>query len=182
MKNNNYDNVYELKTDDNQKQKNVRKQKIDLAISKDDLLLYNRVKFLLEGNIEPLLFKFQEFGVGFSIIILGVYQNAKNVYSYLEKNKRDTDFLIKIFENKDFYLLICQDTENQGAIHFSNRLVTKIVDVIYPFEKVKSKIIRISLISIEKKSIGVKALSYEIMKHFIKMEQDNKIWVQIKRF
>lgn len=182
MKHNNYHNIYELKNDESQKQKHIRKQKVDLIISQDDLRLYNRVKFLLDGNIEPLLFKFQEFGASFSIIILSLHKNAKNIYSYLEKNKRESDFLIQIFENKNFYLLICQDTEEQGAIQFSNRLVTNITDIIYPFEKEKSEIVRISLISIEKKHIGVKALSYEVMKHFIKMKQDHKIWVQIKRF
>jgi len=181
MKNENYEDVYEIKTLA-KKDKYPRRQKVDLVISKDDLVLYNRVKYILEGNIEPLLFKLQEFEVGFSIIVLGIYKNAKNIYSYLEKNKRDTDFLIKILENKDFYLLICQDTESKGAIHFSNRLVSNIVDIIYSYEKDKSEIVKISVISIEKKIVGIKALSYEIMKHFIKMRQDNKIWVQIKRF
>ena len=179
MKHNNYHNIYELKNDESQKERHTRKQKVDLIINQDDLRLYNRVKFLLESNIEPLLFKFHEFGASFSIIILSLHQNTKNIYSYLEKNKRESDFLIQIFENKNFYLLICQDTEEQGAIHFSNRLINNITD---PFETAKSEIVRISLISIEKKHIGVKALSYEVMKHFIKMKQDHKIWVQIKRF
>ena len=173
--------IYDIKTGQ-KKEPKKREQKTDLIIKRDDLFLYNRIKNILELNIEPLLFKFQEFQAGFSIVLLQVFKNDINIYRHLEKSKRDSDFLIKIFEDKNSFLLICQDTESEGAVHFSNRLINNIIYAINPFGEEKKKILSISVVSIENRFIGVKQLSYEIIKHFIKMKNSDKIWVQIKRF
>ena len=160
-----------------------RKDESDILFYLEDIRLYDRVKFILETNIEPLLFKFLEFKAGFTILVLEINEkHASKTYSFLNKKIRKSDFLIKIFEDKNFYLIIAQDTKSEGAAQFSNRLIKDLAYILSPDYKIDSSMLKISSIIIEKEYIDAKRLSYEVIKNIIIMNQSNKMWVKIKRF
>ncbi len=60
-------------------------------------------------------------------LILLLSAKKVNVEKLLETEKRDTDFIVTIDENKNLYALICQDTKVKGGYVFGERLLRNIV-------------------------------------------------------
>lgn len=106
------------------KNRNLEKE---TRFTQEDIELYNKVKEIIKANMEPILFNFLEHKIGFSILLLEVYEkNREDVSSFLKNHIRNSDFLIKIFEDKNFYILFAQNTQSGDATIFSNRLINEL--------------------------------------------------------
>lgn len=131
----------------------------DLRVGYDDKLifsdeifqLFNRLKFLLDYYVEVLLYRLDEHNIGFSLIL--VDSENPEMFSFLKKNKRESDILIKVYDNKNLHVLVCQDTDIEGAFSFSGRLV-KIIEKNSIFVNTsKVAIVNCSISDIEPKKV-----------------------------
>ena len=79
----------------------------------------------LQTTLEVIYYLIEHEGAD-SFVMLFITAEEIELQSLLEKQKRATDLLYRIDEDKNYYVMICQDTKVDGGYHFSERLMKNI--------------------------------------------------------
>ena len=146
-----------------------------LILDEEIFKLYDRLKFLLLNYVEILLYRLNDYDIGFSIIL--VESENPDMFSFLQENKRESDILIRVYENKNLHILICQDTNIEGAFAFSGRLV-KLIEKNSVFVNTS----KISIVNCENFEYKPKKIIYKLVDEYNKLiKTDTHRWVTMAK-
>ncbi|WP_281951572.1 hypothetical protein [Nitrosophilus kaiyonis] len=156
--------------------KNLRVNFNEKLILSDEMFkLYDRLKFLLSNYVEILLYRLEDYNIGFSLVL--VESENPDMFSFLKDNKRDTDILMRVYDNKNLHILICQDTDIEGAFAFSGRLV-KLIEKNSIFVNTS----KVSIVNCENFEDDTKKVIYKLMDEYHKLKSSNTSrWVTMAK-
>ncbi len=92
-----------------------------IAFTERELQLGLKMIDKLEKITEMMLYFLDRERVKFTYILLCA--DDENFESFLNKEKRDTDLLIPIDEEKTLYAIVCQETDIEGGYRFAERII-----------------------------------------------------------
>lgn len=97
----------------------AKRKKIDY--SESDILLGVDIIDKLKKVTDVLLYIKEHKNLKFSYILF--HSTKKDFFSYIQKQKRDTDLAFHLSEEEYLYCLVCQETDIQGGYRFAERLM-----------------------------------------------------------
>ncbi len=110
-----------------------------------------------------------------SFSVITIQASDDEIHSFLKKNKRQTDLLLKIDSKRGVYILLCQETKVDGGYYFIKRLLDK-----------NRKIdMRVSITGVESAKYEIKNMIFIVLDSFLKVKnattQKDKIYYRTIR-
>jgi len=102
----------------------VERKKVDFT--EDDVVLAMDILNSVEDITDFFMFLKRERGVNFTYILMN--SGIDNFKGFLHREKRDTDVIIELEKNRDVNLVICQETDSEGANIFAKRIIEKLME------------------------------------------------------
>ncbi len=142
----------------------ARRPKIDYTEENIKLAaqIYNKVK----DTLDFLLFIKEDRQTKLTVILIET--DYKLLNKTLEKEKRKTDIIYKIDDTNDIYLLICQETDSNGAYKLLQRVFSK-------FKKDPTVCTCASLVEVIEESNSQKII-FKLLDNFIGLMLQPKQW------
>ena len=102
----------------------VERKKVDFT--EDNVLLAMDILASVEDITDFFMFLKRERGINFTYILMN--SGIADFKDFLIREKRDTDVVIELQNNSDVNLVICQETDGDGANIFAKRIIEKLME------------------------------------------------------
>ena len=93
-----------------------------IRFTKEDIKLATAMLDDVKTTIEMIYFLMNR-GDEEAFVIILLDAGGADIADLIDKQKRDTDILFELDEERHVYALVCQDTKVDGGYHFSERLL-----------------------------------------------------------
>ena len=80
----------------------------------------------MQTTIEIIYYLMEQENKQSFVLMLMTAENI-NLQALLDKEKRDTDILFEVDEDKSLYVMLCQDTKVDGGYRFAERVIRNIL-------------------------------------------------------
>jgi len=141
-------------------------RKNSLRFNADEIVLAVDVIEKLEKTIDVVYYLMEHEDVE-SFVLLLITANNVDMNALLNYEKRDTDILFELENDKSTYLMLCQDTKVDGGYHFAERILKNIIS---------KEGTDIYCVEVEVRSTRheVKNVIFKLIETFVKAKVENK--------
>jgi len=144
----------------------VERKRIDF--NESDIMLAMDILESVEDMTDFFMFLKKERGISFTYILMN--SGISNFKEFLIKEKRDTDVIIRLNQNSDINLVICQETDEAGANIFAKRIIGKLLDEHNSLGSCAS------ILTVESTDIKNRTIIFSLVEDYLNLMKQPKEW------